>query len=62
LLQDLTEGRASLIARLVGALALGLPHGFAVTMIVGTVMHYAARRFGLLVVGSHPVEEINVQK
>jgi len=49
-----SDGRSFLIALLTGALAFGLPQGFAVAMIVGTAMHHAARRFGLLVDGSHP--------
>jgi len=44
-----SDAREFLIALVVGALAFGLPHGFAVAMIAGTAMFYAARRFGLLV-------------
>jgi len=44
-----SDAREFLIALLVGALAFGLPHGFAVAMIVGTVVYHAARRYGLLI-------------
>lgn len=44
-----SDARGFLIALLVGALAFGLPHGFAVAMIVGTAVYHAARRYGLLI-------------
>ncbi len=50
-----SDARAFLIALLVGALAFGLPHGFAVAMVAGVVVHYAARRYDLL------VEQVSVQ-
>lgn len=60
-----SDPREFLIALLVGALAFGLPHGFAVAMIIGTVMYHAARRFGLLADGPPPLygeQHPNTQK
>jgi MFS superfamily sulfate permease-like transporter len=51
-----SDGREFLIALLVGALAFGLPHGFAVAMIVGTAVYHAARRYNLLAEQAAPVE------
>lgn len=44
-----SDGRSFLIALLTGALAFGLPQGFAVAMIVGTIVYHASRRYGLLI-------------
>ncbi len=44
-----SDGRAFLIALLTGALAFGLPHGFAMAMVVGTAVYHIARRYNLLV-------------
>lgn len=51
-----SDARELLIALLVGALALGLPHGFAVAMIVGAAVYHAARRYNLLAEQTMPVE------
>lgn len=50
-----SDSREFLIALLVGALAFGLPHGFAVAMIVGTAVYHAARRYHLLTEQASPV-------
>lgn len=42
------DARSFLIALFVGALAFGLPHGFAVAMLAGTAVYHAARRYNLL--------------
>jgi MFS superfamily sulfate permease-like transporter len=52
-----SDRRSFLIALLVGALAFGLPHGFAVAMIVGTAVYHAARRYNLLAEQIAPAED-----
>jgi len=47
----MTSRSEAAIALLVGVLALGLPHGFVVGVVVGTVLFYVARRFPIL--GNH---------
>jgi MFS superfamily sulfate permease-like transporter len=42
------SGADTMVAFLVAVLALGLPHGFVIGAVVGTLLHYLARRFGIL--------------
>jgi hypothetical protein len=47
--RDVTTSRAdTTIACLVGVLALGLPHGFVIGIVIGTALYYVSRRLSIL--------------
>lgn len=45
---QLSDGRALFIAVMVGMLAVGLPYGFFVAMIIGTILHYVPLNFSAI--------------
>ena len=48
-IRDVTTSRSdTTIACLVGVLALGLPHGFVMGIVIGTALYYVSRRFPIL--------------